>query len=159
MIAVLTLAGTLAATAAKKTSANPFSLIFIVAIVGAVYFLFLRPQQQRARRQREQTSSINVGDEVLTAGGIIGKVVEAHSDRLVIESGGGDSLASFGATPSRMVVIRSAISRKIEAPVVDDDDDDEDADADDEDDHEDHEDHEHGTDGSTDTQAGEGSGA
>ena len=39
------------AAAAKKTSANPLSLVFIVVIVGAVYFLFLRPQQQRARRQ------------------------------------------------------------------------------------------------------------
>jgi len=154
VIALLTLAPTLAATAAKKTSANPFSLIFIVVIVGAVYFLFLRPQQQRARRQREHTSSINVGDEVLTAGGIIGKVVEAHDDRLVIESGGADSLASFGATPSRMVVVRSAITRKIEPPVADDDDDD---DVEDEDDHDENE-HDGGTDGSSDSQPGEGSG-
>ena len=81
-------------------------------IVGAVYFLFLRPQQQRARRQREQMSSVEVGDEVLTAGGIIGTVIEAQPDRLVIESGGGDSAGAYGATPSRMVVLRSAISRE-----------------------------------------------
>jgi preprotein translocase subunit YajC len=149
--------------AAKKTSANPLSLVFIVVIVGAVYFLFLRPQQQRARRQRDQMSSVEVGDEVLTAGGIIGTVIEAQPDRLVIESGGGDSPGAYGATPSRMVVLRSAISRKItaaEAPVDDDDDaDDHDEDHDhDEHDH-DHDEHDHETDGSPDSQAGEGSGA
>jgi preprotein translocase YajC subunit len=171
MIAVFDLAGTLAATAAKKTSANPLSLIFIVVIVGAVYFLFLRPQQQRARRQREQMSSVEVGDEVITAGGIIGVVIETQPDRLVIESGGADSPDSYGATPSRMVVLRSAISRKI-APTdahVDDDEDDDDVDDEDDDgyddghDHSDedhdHADHDHEADGVSDSEAEEGSGA
>jgi preprotein translocase subunit YajC len=174
MIAVFDLAVTLAAAAAKKTSANPLSLIFIVVIVGAVYFLFLRPQQQRARRQREQTSSVEVGDEVITAGGIIGVVIETQPDRLVIESGGADSADSYGATPSRMVVLRSAISRKIpptDAHADEYDDDDDDADHDDDDDDADHDDsdhddsdhddsgHDHETDGSSDSEAEEGSGA
>jgi len=154
MSALLNLAVTFAATSTKPktTSANPYSLVFIVVIVGAVYFLFLRPQQQRARRQREQTSAVSVGDEVLTVGGIIGRVVEAQADRLVIESGGADSPASYGATPSRMVVLRSAVSRRIEpvsAEVHDDEDDEPDHDPGDE----------PKADGSSGSQAEEGSGA
>jgi preprotein translocase subunit YajC len=163
MIALFNLVAT---TAAKKSSANPLSLIFVVVLVGAVYFLFLRPQQQRARRQREQTSTIDVGDEILTAGGIIGIVIETQPDRLVIESGG-DATGSYDATGSRMVVLRSAVSRKLtaaNAPVedYDDDDDEEDEDAADDEhedhDHEDH-DHDHEVDGSSDSPAEGGSGA
>ena len=99
----------LAATSKKSTSSSGGAtfLIFIVVIVAALYFLFLRPQQQRARQQREQMQTVNVGDELLTAGGIVGRVVEAREDRVVIVS---DEDHADGA---RLVVMRSAISRKL----------------------------------------------
>jgi preprotein translocase subunit YajC len=127
VIALLNHAALFAATSStKKTSTSPYSFIFIIVIVAAVYFLFLRPQQQRARRQREQMSTVDIGDEVLTAGGIIGRVIDTQPDRIVIESGADDG--TFGAAPARMVVLRSAISRKLEPAVATDDYDDEDED-------------------------------
>ncbi|MDQ6948029.1 MAG: preprotein translocase subunit YajC, partial [Actinomycetota bacterium] len=58
--------------------------LFILFFVG-VYFLLLRPQQQRVRRQRELMNAIGVGDRVVTAGGLIGRVIDVSDDRLLLE--------------------------------------------------------------------------
>lgn len=105
--------------ATKKTSSSSSSafVIFIIVIFAALYFLFLRPQQQRARKQREEKSAAVVGDEILTIGGIVGRVVETHDDRVVIVTGetAEDGSATEG-TPTRIELVRTAISRKIEPP-------------------------------------------
>ena len=49
-------------------------LIFIFAIM---YFLMIRPQQQRAKQLREMVENVRRGDTVVTAGGIVGKVTKA----------------------------------------------------------------------------------
>lgn len=49
-------------------------LIFIFAIM---YFLMIRPQQQRAKQLREMIENVRRGDTVVTAGGIVGKVTKA----------------------------------------------------------------------------------
>ena len=49
-------------------------LIFIMAIM---YFLLIRPQQQQAKKLREKIDAVRRGDTVVTAGGILGRVVKA----------------------------------------------------------------------------------
>ena len=49
-------------------------LIFIMAIM---YFLLIRPQQQQAKKLREKIENVRRGDTVVTAGGIVGRVVKA----------------------------------------------------------------------------------
>ncbi len=49
-------------------------LIFIFAIM---YFLMIRPQQQRAKQHREMVDNLRRGDTVVTAGGIVGRVTKA----------------------------------------------------------------------------------
>ncbi len=51
-------------------------LIFIMAIM---YFLLIRPQQQQAKKLREIIDAVRRGDTVVTAGGILGRVVKAPS--------------------------------------------------------------------------------
>ena len=51
-------------------------LIFIMAIM---YFLLIRPQQQQAKKLREKIDAVRRGDTVVTAGGILGKVVKASA--------------------------------------------------------------------------------
>jgi preprotein translocase YajC subunit len=103
----------LAATTKKTTSSGSVTfLIFIVVIVGALYFLFLRPNQQKARRQREENASINVGDRVVSIGGIVGTVEEMQNDRVVLVSG---NTEGDGIQPTRLVLLRSAIARKVDA--------------------------------------------
>lgn len=60
-------------------------LVFPLIFLGLMWFLLVRPQQQRVRRQRELVSALEVGDEVVTAGGIVGRIVVLDGDEAHIE--------------------------------------------------------------------------
>jgi len=63
-------------------------LLFQIVAIGLVfYFLILRPQSLARKKHEELLKNIKKGDEVTTAGGIIGKVKEVKEDRVTIESG------------------------------------------------------------------------
>lgn len=67
------------------------NLLFIAAMVGVFYLLVLRPQQKRVAAQRAMVAAIQVGDEIVTAGGIFARVV-AVGDRLRIRTVDGSEL-------------------------------------------------------------------
>ncbi len=105
-----------AATKAKSSSSSSATfLIFIVVVVVALYFLFLRPNQQRAKRQREESAAIGVGDRVVSIGGIVGTIEEMDGDRVVLLTGDHDA-GPGDPEPTRLVMLRSAISRKAPVP-------------------------------------------
>ena len=55
--------------------ASPFSTLFFMIIIFVVfYFLLIRPQQKKQKQHAELVAALQVGDEVITAGGILGKV-------------------------------------------------------------------------------------
>ena len=136
----------LGATTSKSSGSSVF-LIVLVGIVGAVYFLFLRPQQQRQKQQRAQRSQAEVGDEVLTVGGIVGRVVEVTDDHVTIVTGEETGLGDpSGSIPTRIVLVKQGIARKIEPVVVDDGTDDDEYDHDDDHDHDHDHDHDAGDD-------------
>ena len=56
----------------------PFVVIFAI-----MYFLILRPQQQRAKAQREMVQAARRGDVVVTSGGLIGKITKSTDDNEV----------------------------------------------------------------------------
>ena len=60
----------------------PMAILFVVG-----YFLLIRPHKKREKEVQAMRSGIQVGDEVLTSGGIIGRVVSIKEDSVVIESG------------------------------------------------------------------------
>ena len=82
-------ASLLAVMAAPEMPGGGLSLLLfqIVAIGLVFYFLILRPQSQARKKHEELLKNIKKGDEVTTAGGIIGKVKEVKEDRVTIESG------------------------------------------------------------------------
>ncbi len=61
----------------------PIVLIFVI-----MYFLLIRPQKKKEKEAQEMRNNLQVGDEVITAGGIIGRVVSDREDTVVIETGG-----------------------------------------------------------------------
>jgi preprotein translocase subunit YajC len=67
----LAAAGTTAAPQADGT----FSLIMITAIFVLFYFMLIRPQNKRAKEHRELLNRLKKGDEVITSGGMLAKVV------------------------------------------------------------------------------------
>jgi len=56
------------------------SFVPIIAIFGIMYFLMIRPQQQRVKQHREMVDNVRRGDTVVTAGGIIGKVAKVKDE-------------------------------------------------------------------------------
>jgi len=57
-----------------------FGILFVF-----MYLLLIRPQRQQARRQSEMIEALKPGDEVITAGGIFGDIVEVMEDRVSLE--------------------------------------------------------------------------
>jgi preprotein translocase subunit YajC len=66
-----------------------FNMLFFIPLFAAFYFLLIRPQNKRAKEQREMVAKLGVGDEVATTGGILGKIVEAGDQFLTVEIASG----------------------------------------------------------------------
>jgi len=63
-------------------------LLFQIVAIGLVfYFLVIRPQGQARKKHADLLAGLKKGDEIMTAGGIIGKVKDIKDDRITVESG------------------------------------------------------------------------
>ena len=60
-------------------------LLFPLIVFGLMWVFLVRPQQQRVRRQKELIAALAVGDEVITAGGVVGRIVALSDDEAEIE--------------------------------------------------------------------------
>jgi preprotein translocase subunit YajC len=60
-------------------------IIMMVLMFGAFYFLLIRPQQKKAKAHAELVSNLKAGDEVLTAGGILGKITGVSEHYAVVK--------------------------------------------------------------------------
>ncbi|MCI8601766.1 MAG: preprotein translocase subunit YajC [Oscillospiraceae bacterium] len=84
------LASSLLTTGAE--GASGFMVILIqmlplVLVLVIMYFMLIRPQRKKEKKVQEMRNSLQVGDEVITRGGVIGRVVSLREDTLVIETG------------------------------------------------------------------------
>jgi len=62
-------------------------LAFQFLAIGAIfYFLLIRPHRKREQQHRERLKQLRKGDDVVTAGGIVGKIVHLTDDRVIIRS-------------------------------------------------------------------------
>ena len=74
------------AQAAGGAQPNAFvQLLPLVLIFVVFYFLLIRPQAKRAKEHKAMVAALAVGDEVVTAGGILGKVTETGDQVLTVE--------------------------------------------------------------------------
>ena len=61
------------------------SMIFFGGMILIFYFLLIRPQQKRAKEHRNLVDSLGKGDEIVTMGGMLGKIVEVGDQYLTVE--------------------------------------------------------------------------
>ncbi|MBA3291295.1 MAG: preprotein translocase subunit YajC [Actinobacteria bacterium] len=81
-----------------------FTQILILGLLfGVFYFMLIRPQKKRAQTHRNLIESVEVGDEVVTIGGLHGRVTRVGEDDLDIEAAPGTNLK----------FVKSAIARKL----------------------------------------------
>ena len=62
-------------------------LFQMLAFILIIYFILIRPKVQQEKKHRERLANLHGGDEVVTAGGIIGKVIHMKDDRVTIKTG------------------------------------------------------------------------
>ncbi len=68
-----------------QTSAEYTNIIMIVALIAIFYFFMIRPQQKRQKEIRKFREGLNVGDKVITAGGIYGKIRAVKETTILLE--------------------------------------------------------------------------
>ncbi|NOQ88839.1 MAG: preprotein translocase subunit YajC [Gammaproteobacteria bacterium] len=74
------------AGAASAQSADPLaSLILPIGLVVLFYFFLIRPQSKRQKEHKQLVSELQKGEEVLTSGGILGKVTNVSDDFVTLE--------------------------------------------------------------------------
>lgn len=65
---------------------SPFATFGLLAImIGAFYFLLIRPQQKKQKAHAELVAGLQVGDEVMTAGGILGRITAVSEHYAVVQ--------------------------------------------------------------------------
>ncbi len=76
--------------ASQSTSAADMLITFIplVLIIVFFYFFIIRPQRKQDKKDAQMRNELEIGDEVVTNGGIVGIVFSVKDDTVVIETGG-----------------------------------------------------------------------
>ena len=57
----------------------------LIALLALFYFLILRPQQKRAKEHKAMVEAMQKGDEVVTVGGVLGKVTKVGDENIAVE--------------------------------------------------------------------------
>jgi preprotein translocase subunit YajC len=92
--------------------------LFFALLLGAMYMLLIRPQQARARRQRELITALAVGDDVITAGGMVGRIVALNDDRVTIRLAPGVDVEFLRGAIAQRVTPTAAEPAADDDPVV-----------------------------------------
>ncbi len=82
-----------------------------VAMIAVFYFLMIRPQQKKAKTEREFESNIKIGDKIITKSGIHAKIAELAETTIVVET-------MSGKLKMERSAISMEMSTKLNAPVV-----------------------------------------
>lgn len=89
-------------------NAAEISFIVIIALLIAFYLIILRPMQQEQRKRQQDIKDLQVGDEVLTTGGLIGRVKDVHVPdtgpvQIVIDFGNGIEINAVASAIAQRV--------------------------------------------------------
>lgn len=94
------------------------SLIPLIVLFVAMYFLMIRPQKKKDKQIQSMRNNLQVGDEVVTIGGICGKIVKTKEDSIVIAVGADKVKFEMKRWAISTVEIPANRNKKIEEPSV-----------------------------------------
>ena len=89
------------ATGAASQGDTLLTFLPMIVLFGALYFLMIRPQQKKQKEARAMLDALEKGNEVVTAGGILGRIVKLDEQYVTVEV----------APNTQMIVQRGAISQ------------------------------------------------
>ena len=73
-------------TAANGPQSMILMVVWLAVIFGAMYFIMIRPQRKKQKEEKKMRDNLQVGDEIVTIGGIYGRGISLKEDTIVIES-------------------------------------------------------------------------
>ena len=82
----------------------PFILIF--------YFLLIRPQKKQQKQISDMLKSLKIGDEIVTVGGIVGKIVKIKDDNIIVETG-------FKQSPAQIKFQKASVGKVLKSAQTD----------------------------------------
>ncbi|MBE6027054.1 MAG: preprotein translocase subunit YajC [Clostridiales bacterium] len=89
-----------------------FSLVLMVLLIALIYFMMIRPQRKKDKADREMREALKVGDEIITIGGIIGKVEKVNEKTVVISTTAAKNKIEFLKTAIASVSAKEGGSAK-----------------------------------------------
>lgn len=93
------------------------TIVMLVVLVVVFYFLLIRPQKKQEKEAAEMRNSLEIGDEVITIGGIIGQIVKIKGETVTIATGKDRTTLRFLRTAIREVTVKiNAPKEEAEAP-------------------------------------------
>lgn len=63
-------------------------IVYVVIIIGFMYFIAIRPQKKQEKKQKELMDNVEIGDSILTTSGFYGMVIDVTDDTVIVEFGG-----------------------------------------------------------------------
>ena len=81
------------------------TILPLILLIAVMYFLLIRPQKKREKEVNAMRSGVQVGDEIITIGGICGKIVKTKEESLIIQ---------VGADKVKFEIMRWAVSKVVE---------------------------------------------
>ena len=63
-------------------------IVYVVIIIGFMYFIAIRPQKKQEKKQQALMESVEIGDSVLTTSGFYGMIIDVTEDTVIVEFGG-----------------------------------------------------------------------
>ena len=103
MESILLFAQNATSNTANQKSSSIQMIVMMVILFAVMYFLMIRPQKKRQKEEQEMRNALEIGDEIVTIGGIVGRVVTIRENDLIIET---------GADRNKMKIERWAINTK-----------------------------------------------
>ena len=91
------------AQAATQQPSMLASFIPLILIFLIFYFLLIRPQQKKQKEHKVLLDSIQRGDEILSSGGILGKVIKVDNDNLTVEIAKGVNVTIIRSTVADVI--------------------------------------------------------
>ena len=76
-------------------SSPGFSLVLMIMLIAMLYFMMIRPQKKREKAEQEMRAALKVGDEIITIGGVVGKVEKIGDKTVVISTTAGKNKIEF----------------------------------------------------------------
>ena len=74
--------------AAQQSASWVVLILYVLIIVGFMYFIAIRPQKKQEKKQQELMNSVEIGDSILTSSGFYGMIIDVTDDTVIVEFGG-----------------------------------------------------------------------